>query len=257
MKKQGLVFLSCCIMLLWLTVFCSIKEDRRICPCYLHCFVKDAQKKDKVYLYLYSEDNVHKDSIIPGNEKVIKVKREGHGIFAISCPESPDRYVTKEGIRIRYGEECPELYMDFQQVHATGDEAFYKGELFKNFCVLTLKIKNKSIHVDGMFILGSVCGYGRDGNVLKGDFRKEIIPDEQGICQVRIPRQIDESLKLEVRVDNNERKLFALGKYISDGGYDWKQKNLGDCEVFIDMAVIGLSLDVIEWNKERSIVWVL
>ena len=88
-----------------------------------------------------------------------------------------------------------------------------------------------------------------DGSVLKGDFLVECRPDERGVCSVRLPRQTESSLMLNILDGGASVREFALGEYIAASGFDWSSPDLGDLTIAVDFALTRISLSVDDWNR--------
>ena len=64
-----------------------------------------------------------------------------------------------------------------------------------------------------------------------------------------MPRQMDNSIVLEVNDGTSVLKTFALGEYISASGYDWSAPDLGDITVGIDYTRTKLTVSVLGWDE--------
>ncbi|MBQ2875254.1 MAG: hypothetical protein IJE85_08150, partial [Bacteroidales bacterium] len=71
-----------------------------------------------------------------------------------------------------------------------------------------------------------------------------------GICSIVLPRQIDDSLVMELDNDTGILTRFALGEYIAESGYDWNAPDLEDIVIDLDFAVTHLTLVIQGWEKE-------
>ena len=71
-----------------------------------------------------------------------------------------------------------------------------------------------------------------------------------GVCDVCVPRQSDDSLRLELSDDTGVIRVLALGEYISASGYDWMAKNLEDLTVSLDYSLTGMTIVVEGWDNE-------
>ena len=102
---------------------------------------------------------------------------------------------------------------------------------------------------------------------LDGDFR--FAPSlENGVYQVRVPRQVDNSLELvmleipdQVGYDgeeipgqvgyDGERVVvdrLPLGEYIARSGYDWTAEDLDDVNVALDLEMQQVTITVSGWD---------
>ena len=77
-----------------------------------------------------------------------------------------------------------------------------------------------------------------------------------GVGFVVLPRQIDSSLMLEVDDGTDILKRFALGEYMTAGGYDWAAADLSDVTVNVNWTVTEaiIRLEGWDWVYEYEIV---
>jgi len=87
---------------------------------------------------------------------------------------------------------------------------------------------------------------------------------ENGVYQVRVPRQVDNSLELvmleisdqvgydgERAGDDGERAVvdrLPLGEYIARSGYDWTAEDLADVNVALDLEMQQVMITVSGWD---------
>ena len=67
---------------------------------------------------------------------------------------------------------------------------------------------------------------------------------------MKVPRQMDASLMLEVEDENGISKSFAIGEYIMASGYDWNAEDLSDITVTLDYYITGVTVLVQKWDDE-------
>ena len=211
-------------------VSCSIKEDRGDCPCRL---MLDFSENDTVsvrsamLLLNASEGFSLADTLqcVDFDEEYQALVPCGN--VNVMAWYGGEGYVTgKTGLRIPYGEDCPEIYMSFFNVEAEGEVLRREVRLQKNHCKATLYVQSEEMFPYRLVVRGDVGGYGSDGTPSVGEFMYELELSEDMVGWVILPRQIDESLSLEVWEGDSVLKVFTLGRYISAVGYDWSLENL-------------------------------
>ena len=74
--------------------------------------------------------------------------------------------------------------------------------------------------------------------------------DAEGMCQLALPRQTDDSLVLEVHDDTGVLRAFALGEYVAASGYDWDADDLKDITISLDYALTRIVIEVGDWREE-------
>ena len=237
---------------------CSVKEDRGDCPCRLVIDFSGAGCDDTQiisvdvtsadgYLFHDSMDAAglrEREYAVDVPRKVLDVNvHTGDGGF----------YRPAEGLIIPEGEQCPAIHIFSAEVDARTEYCECAPVLHKNYCRVTLNFR----YEDGSFpflvrIAGNVSGYDVSGSPLSGDFIYSPEIDSGGSCSVRLPRQTDASLVLEIVEDDSVIRQFALGHLIIDSGYDWTAPDLQDIKVDIDYSKSDIIFSVDGWDKEMS-----
>ena len=252
MKPLEVISVICCLMS---CLSCSVKEDRTTCPCRL---ILDFSGNDTVsvrsaqLLVNASEGFCLADTLICEDfdeEYMVSVPRGEVNVLAWYGGEA---FVSRnEGLKIPYGEDCPEVYMDFFNVDAAGETARSEVRLRKNHCKATIYVKTEEAFPYRLLVKGDVDGYDPDGLPSYGSFMYELGLSEDMAGYVTLPRQRDESLCLEVYEGDAVLKIFTLGRYISATGYDWSAEHLDDLTLTLDYThnVIGITIG--DWDKEH------
>ena len=298
MWMAGMLFLSSC----------SIKEDRDGCPCWMMVempgqaghdgekvgqdgrFPVGAGDDGTVVLRLRGnsdEDAVDYEYQVTEAVRVdvgaleYEVPRGSVGVSAValgrdfSTPlRSARNDKLKSGyegdqIRIPVGEQMDSLYGFFKMYHTRCESVLCDVELHKEFCTVsfTLGEEGYSSPYD-IEVWGNVAGVSA-WNLMPvlGDFRYAPV-QKNGVYQVRVPRQEDNSLELvmleipdQVGYDceeipgqagyDGERGVvdrLPLGEYIARSGYDWAAENLADVSVALDLEMQQVMITVSGWD---------
>ncbi|MBQ8482997.1 MAG: hypothetical protein IJ504_01705 [Bacteroidales bacterium] len=244
MKIQAVV---ACIFLL---ASCSVKEVRDSCPCLL--------------LFDFSECG----GAVPSDADLLVTSEEGvvwedavdldvHTRYSVYVPKTDlhlrvwsgdGGLATVRGLDIPLGQDCPEIYMHDADVVATGEMLTDTVRMRKNHCVMHIKTEGGGDFPFDMKVNGNVSGYDHAGNPVEGKF--ECTPERDGDdFKVVLPRQTDDRLMLSVEGDGVASKTFALGQYLSAGGYDWSAPDLDDVSVTIDYALTEVRVLVNGWES--------
>lgn len=226
---------------------CSVKEDRNPCPCLLELDIKgpDGMTSAPVDLFVISQDGYFL------RDTVEAWKQEG--LYSVSVPRTQlhvsvwsggGKYVSEDGLVIPTGMECPRVYMHDSDVVTEGE--YCREEVFmrKNHCVLTILAEGDGQEFTGLVLKGNVAGYDMTGKPLRGDFEFAL---EEDIAV--LPRQVDDSLMLELQDSKGNRISFSLGRYIEASGYDWSAPELDDVTVTLDYALTEIRLNVDGWES--------
>ena len=284
MWMVGMLFLSSC----------SIKEDRDGCPCWMTVEMPgqagyDGEKvgqdgrspggagEDRcVGLRLRGnsdEDAVDYEYQVTEAVRVdvgaleYEVPRGSVGVSAVAFGnEIPVRagYDEKaagydgDEIRVPVGEQMDSLYGFFKMYHTRCESVLCDVELHKEFCTVSFTLGEDGYTSPYRIeVWGNVAGVSAwDLMPLDGDFR--FAPSlENGVYQVRVPRQVDNSLELvmleipgQVGYDGERVVVdrLPLGEYIARSGYDWTAEDLDDVNVALDLEMQQVMITVSGWD---------
>lgn len=234
---------------------CSVKEIRSLCPCTL---VLDFSEVDtsvinEVDLYVTDDEDFLLENILSyddlGCEYVTEVPRR---LIHIGVWSGLERTYDGNGLTILYGEDCPPVYFHTAETDADAETVRDVVHMRKKHCVMTVKFEWKEDDLEGIFLHGNVDGYDRNGSPTPGEFMYELNQDEDGNCQAILPRQLDDSLVLEVNDGSGVLKIFPLGEYIAESGYDWNEPDLKDITMVLDIAILQVTLTVQGWDTSHK-----
>ena len=171
-------------------------------------------------------------------------------------------------IRIPVGEQMDSLYGFFKMYHTRCESVLCDVDLHKEFCTVSFTLGDKGYSSPyDIEVWGNVAGVSAwDLMPVKGDFRYAPV-QKNGVYQVRVPRQEDNSLELvmvempdqvghdgrsPVRAgDDGERTVvdrLPLGEYIARSGYDWTAEDLADVNVALDLDMQQVMITVSGWD---------
>ena len=275
MWMAGMLFLSSC----------SIKEDRDGCPCWMTVEMPEQvghdggklDNDDCVVLRLRgNSDEDEVDYSYQVTEAVkpdvgaleYEVPRGAVGVSAVAFGRRvtgragndggmPDRvghdgksaWYHGDEIRVPVGEQMDSLYGFFKMYHTRCDSVLCDVDLHKKFCTVsfTLGEEGYSSPYD-IEVWGNVAGVSAwDLMPVKGEFRYAPV-QKNGVHQVRVPRQVDNSLELVMLEDSEIVDRLPLGEYIARSGYDWAAEDLADVSVALDLEMQQVMITVSGWN---------
>ena len=291
MWMVGMLFLSSC----------SIKEDRDGCPCWMTVEMSDlvGQDGEKVgkdgrspvgagddgTVVLRLRGNSDEDAVdyeyqvteavrVDVGALEYEVPRGSVGVSAVAFGnEMPDR-VGHDGksagydgdeIRVPVGEQMDSLYGFFKMYHTRCESVLCDVELHKEFCTVSFTLgKDGYSSPYDIEVWGNVAGVSAwDLMPVQGEFRYAPM-QKNGVYQVRVPRQVDNSLELvmleipdqvgydgERAGDDGERVVvdrLPLGEYIARSGYDWAAEDLADVHIALDMEKQQVMITVSDWD---------
>ena len=194
------------------------------------------------------------------------------GSIGVSVIEMPDRVghdviagYDGDEIRIPVGEQMDSLYGFFKMYHTRCESVLCDVDLHKEFCTVSFTLGDEGYYSPyDIEVWGNVAGVSAwDLMPVKGDFRYAPV-QKNGVYQVRVPRQEDNSLELvmleipgqagydgERAEDDGERVVvdrLPLGEYIARSGYDWTAENLEDVHIALDLENQQVMITVSGWD---------
>ena len=204
-----------------------------------------------------------------------EVPRGSVGVSVIGMPDRVGHdgiagYDGDDGdeIRIPVGEQMDSLYGFFKMYHTRCESVLCDVELHKEFCTVSFTLGE-----DGYTSPYDIEVWGNVARVsawdlmpVQGDFRYAPV-QKNGVYQVRVPRQEDNSLELVMLEipdqaghdgrspvgarDDGERVVvdrLPLGEYIARSGYDWAAEDLADVHIALDMEKQQVMITVSDWD---------
>lgn len=233
---------------------CSVKEDRTVCPCRLFLDMNEIDNEVVEYASVFltgSDGFIFKDIINSKDLSEHYFVDVPHGQISVwvSYGAGVDG-VGPDGIIVPAGNEFPEIYMHHSWIDASGESVREKVILNKNHCNITICLSASGEFPYCLELKGNVNGYHFDGTLSEGDFSYVMDVGDDGICEVSVPRQSDDSLRLEVRDESGTLRVFAIGEYISASGYDWTEPDLRDLTIGLDYSLTNLTLILEDWDNE-------
>lgn len=275
MWMAGMLFLSSC----------SIKEDRDGCPCWMMVEMPgqaghDGEKigqdgrfpvgaGDDGTVVLRLRGNSDEDAV-DYEYQVTEAVRVDVGALEYEVPrgsvevsavafgnEIPGRagYDGKRAgydgdeIRVPVGEQMDSLYGFFKMYHTRCESVLCDVELHKEFCTVSFTLGEEGYSSPYRI---EVWGNGAGVSVwdlmpVLGEFRYAPM-QKNGVYQVRVPRQVDNSLELVMLEDSEIVDRLPLGEYIVRSGYDWTSEDLADVNVALDLEMQQVMITVSGWD---------
>lgn len=236
---------------------CSVLEDRDGCPCLLvlDLSVLREQGRFPVTVSVSGRDGFfYTDTLWKEDARFdyyLEVPRGQTMIYAVNAGEG--FFVPGYGLKVSSGAQCPKVWMSAHVVDLYGERCRDTLRLFKNYCLLDIRISESGNKTLGWPFLvevsGGVDGYDSAGNPSLGRFAASVWPSKDGYAPVSVPRQVDNSLRLDITNSSGVLRSFALGEFIAESGYDWNASDLEDLPVQIDYASTSVTIIIDLWKK--------
>ena len=178
------------------------------------------------------------------------------GSIGVSVIEMPDRVghdviagYDGDEIRIPVGEQMDSLYGFFKMYHTRCESVLCDVDLHKEFCTVSFTLGDEGYSSPyDIEVWGNVAGVSAwDLMPVKGDFRYAPM-QKNGVYQVRVPRQEDNSLEMVMLDDDDIVDSLPLGEYIARSGYDWTAEDLADVNVALDLEMQQVMITVSGWD---------
>ena len=232
---------ACSTLILAYAASCTVKEDRTECPCLLAVAFENLPPGPVEYRLeamdgnLLARETVTRDSVY-----FFKVPRDGVRLTAV-CGASADDVV------IPYGSQCPPVYMFCSAFHTNHEYVQIQPILNKHYCLLNIELDGPP--GDGapvaVGVRGCISGVSLEGRPVEGAFSYK----SDGTLSCRLPRQApSDKLLLDIVMEDNVVRTFALGTYMREAGFDWTEKDLRDAIVSISLSVTHISFQIQDWS---------
>ena len=152
-------------------------------------------------------------------------------------------------IRVPVGEQMDSLYGFFKMYHTRCESILCDVELHKEFCTVSFTLGEDGYSSPYRIeVWGNVAGVSAwDLMPVLGEFRYAPM-QKNGVYQVRVPRQEDNSLELVMVEDSEIVDRLPLGEYIARSGYDWTAEDLADVNVALDLEMQQVMITVSGWD---------
>ncbi len=233
---------------------CSVKEERKDCPCrlFLDMTAVDMAVMSPLSLYVSSDGEQVCGTVLESDDSVspyvVEVPRTE---LSVSVWSGGDDLVSHGGMTIPIGSDCPRVYLHSSSLVADGDYVCDTVLLRKNHCVLTMFF-SETEEPYALMVRGNVAGYDASGKPVKGIFQVPVPVDTTMAvpAQVCLPRQTGDELNLDLTDRSGNLRTFPLHEYIRQMGYDWTEPDLKDLKLTLNYTLTAVSLIIQGWNEE-------
>lgn len=247
----------CLIPLALALCACSVKEDRSTCPCELYVRSDEPLKTEGTVLVSVIQDG----SVI--KQGMLSRQDFDSGRCMLTVPRKPSRVTVFTGITgmsaaggrllgIPADHQCDEVYSCMEPVDPTGEEYVCTVVPHKNFARLDLEVIGLPEGGE-LKVTGNVQGYDL-ASLDPCEGRFDCSPEQgAGLWRLRLPRQTDDSLLLEVAAGSAQVGIVPLGDLIARSGYSFDAQDLPDMSVTIDLTRKDAFIVIAGWERGESI----
>ena len=232
---------------------CSIKEDRRPCPCWLDMDITGcAQHTTEISLSAWGTENLFSEKVSVADYPDVYERTVTKGMVATSAYCGLNESMV-QGSRIIIPEGCQ---ADMLKVHTniidcTGEFARDSVQLNRQYATVFLSMEDERAHeaLRVMEVRGEVCGIDYVTlEPVEGPFRYRTEANDEGIWSFRLPRQKENSrLSLVTFEEGTPKDDLPLDEWIAKSGYSWLDKDLKDIYINVDYAIGKVSVVIQGW----------
>ena len=245
----------------------TVKENRGECPCYLTIDVDGYAALDDCpsALVQVQGTSLIRNTILPRDYESrgyeMKVERRPNRVTVLGGLE--DSFIVGDTLGIDKWKEADPLMVFNAYVDCDGELAFEKAVPHKKWCEVYFILLGEESVGDYPYdmVLSADCNAMRitSGTPIWGDYKVLVERRKSGKPVARVPRQKENVLRLDFYTRNESRnysygdRVFSLdiGREMESRGYDWNREDLDDVNVFVDLARMKASVNIVEWETTR------
>lgn len=240
----------------FITVSCSVKEDRQPCPSWIQLFLDScANVTSSINISLWNEQKVFGERIAIADYPDYYERDVPKGHYTLSCVAGIHRSVMDNlSVMIPHGEDSDSLFVYSNSLSCT--EEFTRDTvslLKKHTCVtLLLNTPEDDPHTYQYHVFSKVSGMNLvDFSPIYGDFEivRKAKNDTVRFCLPRQNGNHPEDLYILVEKEDGTPFLkIELGEMIQKAGYNWDTRNLNDIQLEIDYVQFEISIVIPDWD---------
>lgn len=257
MNSQLLRSVTCAMTVMTMLLLqssCSVKEDRRVCPCILEVgFAGRESIGDPVTLVAWCDGEVFEDRINTEDYPDVYTHDTPRAMIAFGAVRGLGKCV-QEGhkVIVPSGVECDSLYAYSDFVDCSGETARTTVVFHKQFATVHLGVTNTGFCADdySLELESHSCGIDiLTCEAIEGTYSCIPEPEDNNRYRCRICRQSDDSIVLKVAHKSGDSAVFPLGKIASSIGYEWNAVDLQDIFITLDIARGRVGVGVAGWES--------
>lgn len=250
-----------------LSVSCTVLEDRSPCPCSVKvCPVEGKSFRGDCLFFSFPEDGSSPDSM-----ETLEYGLGSDQTRVVSVPKGYKTLTVLEGasgmevgggwVQTRPGCECDSLRCWSSRVDCRYEDAVLQVGKTKHFATVHFSFEDDGAQrcVFRVRVRGACCGLDLSTlEPVRGEylFMPEPSSGDGYDFSFRVPRQLDDSLELEVLELSSMRlvNVIQLGGIMKDAGYDWTKAELDDVRLMMDHVATRIDVEVLEWADGEEYV---
>lgn len=234
---------------------CSVKEDRDGCPCVLTIDLRGCTEwKDELSLKGWNATKTlfgisARAGDYPGGLEV-QVPKGSISYFAHS--PLPDSRKEGKNVYVREGHQADSLYAYRTTLSVSGDRAYDKVTMHKQFATLNVTFGSGAEAVqwvDSISVMAEFNGIDLETfRPVKGRYVSGTgLVNSQ--LSVRIPRQGDGELTLELFREGKSLETVDLAEILRKKDYSWDDEDLEDIWIDFNGESISIAIGLSSWEE--------
>lgn len=221
---------------------CSIKEDRRMCPCLLTVSA-GCPLTDEAEIRIGAET----ETVMPFEGTARLGKEVGKGYVRLCAVQGHSRErVSGDILTIPEGSGSDRMFLWAEEIDCTGETACAEGPLRKEFAELTVTVRELPEGEWSMEVDGSTAGYDLSSGQPVAGKLTTLMDSDGGDFRTVLPRQTGE-VSLVLRNGGLEDRTYGLSGILEDAGYSWKEEDLDDIRIEIEYGMTTVRIVITDW----------
>lgn len=253
------------VLLLAVSASCSIKEDRRVCPCYLSLDISEAAMKGEharalvtlVSGSLLSQESLLTQDYLEADYEVTVPRRE---VSASCVIGHDDLWWRSDTLMPPSGLEWGPVLLARSTEDCDDDLRHVKMSFHKEYCKVSFLLVGVSdpeaYPFDIRLRANSNALRMRDRRPLDGRYTVFARPSNTALFTVLMPRQAENEVAVDLLWHSEEHRYalddlvtsIDLGRELAAQRYDWEKDDLDDIYVTIDVVRASASISIREWE---------
>lgn len=253
MRKAILISLAAAIL-----ASCSVKEDRRPCPCWLNIDLDGCQEyPTNVTVAAWNDRNIFMETVstadyADGYERPVP---KGEVISTVFCGLQRST-LSGSKITIPYGEQSDPIMAHRSIIQCSGEFARDTAVMYKHYANVYMKIETgeEGEYPYGLEVQSDVDGIDIPSlRPTSGAFRYPLTLTSDLTCHLRLPRQrVDSKPVIIVYDQGTEAGHLPLWEWINRTGYSWSDLDLKDIYIGVDYVRYEISITIEGWDDGDS-----
>lgn len=247
------------LALLLVVASCSVKEDRRDCPCWLDYHFQECSRQ-AITVSAWNDGQIFTEPVDIRDYPEFYERTVPKGYVTTTVHSGRTRMaVRRDSLVIAQGYDCDSIFTHHNLVDCRYEFAHDTVRLHKQYSTVHLKMEKDTPgpYPFRLVVRGNVCGLNYLTNEpLLGVFRLPLVEKSDCYYEFRIPRQADDSLVMDIYRGDELIETLEFGRTIAEymakeGTFNWNSLDLGDIYIGVDYARTRVTVQIEPWDSEE------